>query len=685
MKARVIMGNVKTTPLFQGKIDGLLHGGDYNPEQWLDRPDILEEDIRLMKEAGVNTATLGVFSWSVLEPQEGCYDFGWLSKIVDDLYQNGIYTVLATPSAARPAWLDEKYPEAMRVAADGRRNHHGVRHNHCLSSNVYREKVRQIVGGLVENVARHPGVILWHISNELGGACWCESCCLRFTEYLRNYFDNDIDKLNHAWWTTFWSHRYSSFEQVEPPWPNGETSIQGLHLAWKRFITWNMNDYLMFEANLLRSLTPEIPVTTNFMRLYDGLDYSLMAGGLDIISWDTYPEWCNDYETLFDTAASSAFDHAVMRGLKPHRPYLLMESTPSLVNWHPYNTLKRPGVHMLSSLQAIAAGSDSVQYFQWRKSRGSYEQYHGAVVDHLGRSDTRVFREVAQVGDILKKLAPVTGSLGSAKAAVLFDWDNRWAIQDMAALSKDKKNYEETCRGWYKLFARSGIPADVVSPLSDLSCYDLVVAPMLYMIKPGVAASLEAFTRKGGQLIATYLMGYVDENTLNWLGGFPGDGLTNLFGLYSEEIDSLYPGSKNAVDIGGKLYEARDFCEILKVQDAQVLGAYAKDFYAGTPAVTRRGNAWYIAARLSLEGNAAVLSLACKAAGLTPQPLPQGVEYHYRQGESQGFSFYLNWTDDEVDLPSVPVGVDLTSGERTEGCLKLAAHSAAVIAHLPGA
>ncbi len=671
---------MKTAPLFAGKINGILHGGDYNPEQWLDRPDILAEDIRLMKEAGINSATLGIFSWSVLEPYEGQYHFEWLREIVDNLYQNGIYTILATPSGARPAWLDEKYPDAMRVAADGVRDHHGMRHNHCPSSFAHREKVRLLLRGLAKNIGNHPGVILWHISNEFGGECWCEHCRNRFTEYLRQYFENDIEKLNHEWWTTFWSHRYTSFEQVAPPWPNGETSILGLNLAWKRFTTWNMNNYMMFEADLLRALTPGIPVTTNFMRLYGGLNYEVMAQGLDVISWDAYPQWGNHYESIFDTAAAYTFDHAVMRSFKHDRPFLLMESTPSLVKWQAYNKLKRPGVHKLSSLQAVASGSDSVQYFQWRKGRGAFEQYHGAVVDHLGHANTRVFGEVAEVGEILKKLAPVAGSLSKAKAAVLFDWDNRWAIEDMAGLSQEKKQYEETCRLWYKFFVENGIPADVVNPASNLDSYDLLVAPMLYMLKKDVSVNLKSFTERGGQLIATYLTGYVNENTLNWLKGFPGDGLTQVFGLYSEEIDTLYPGQTNAVELDGSLYEAKDFCEILKIQDAEVMGTYQEDFYAGTPAVARKGNAWYVGARLTEEGNAAILRMACEKAGIPMQKLPHGVEYQYREGSNGKFAFYLNWTEQPVTITLPQAGIDLICGEEAVGTLTLSAYGAAVIA-----
>lgn len=361
------------------QIGGIMHGGDYNPEQWLDRPDILEEDIRMMKKAGMNCATLGVFSWSTYEPREGEFHFAWLHDIMDKLYANGIYTILATPSGARPAWLDEAYPECRRVDSYGVREHHGVRHNHCMSAPVYRKKVSVIVNKLVDEFGNHPGLLMWHISNEFGGECYCPHCVKRFQDYLAEKFDHDIEKLNKAWWTTFWSHTYNDFSQIEPPYRNGEFSIMGLNLEWKRFTTWNMTDYMKAEIAILKERTPQIPVTTNFMKEYDGLDYHKMQQPLDVVSWDSYPRFHNDEESFSDTMTENAFDHAMIRCLKKEQPFMLMESAPGLVNWHPFNKMKRPGVHRLASLQAVALGSDTVQYFQWRKGRGSFEQYHGRL------------------------------------------------------------------------------------------------------------------------------------------------------------------------------------------------------------------------------------------------------------------------------------------------------------------
>lgn len=668
------------------QIDGLLHGGDYNPEQWFDRPDILKEDIRMMKKAGMNSATLGVFSWSAYEPNEGEYHFEWLTDCINRLYENGIYTILATPSGAKPAWLDEKYPEALRVDSYGIRYHHGVRHNHCMSSMIYREKVKNIVTKLHEAVGDHPGVILWHISNEFGGECYCPLCVKRFQTYLKAQFEGDITKLNNAWWTSFWSHSYNSFEQIEPPYSNGEYSVMGLKQEWRRFTTWNMTDYMHFEIDLLKKLTPQRPVTTNFMQLYEGLDYRRMVERLDMISWDSYPCLHNDYENLSDTMARNAFDHAVMRCMKKDRPFMLMESAPGLVNWHPYNKLKRPGIHRLFSLHALACGSDTVQYFQWRKGRGSYEQYHGAVVDHLGTDDTRIFREVEALGEELRKLKEISGSLIKAKAALILDWDVIWAIEDMRGLSDETKRYTDTCAEMYTTLLKLGMDVDVINQTDSFEGYGVIVAPMLYMLKPEVAERMTKFVEEGGELLATYLTGYVDKDTLCFLGGFPGDGLKNLFGVISEEIDTLYPSDRNGVMFdNGKSGEVKDYAEILRVEDAHILGTYTSDFYKDQPAVTvkkkGKGHAYYVGGRLSSECMRDLFVTMAETAGITMKSLPEGVEYHVRQNDERQYEFYINMQDENRTVTDVN-GQNMLTGETVKGDLEMAPYGVAVIANL---
>lgn len=667
------------------KIPVLLHGGDYNPDQWLDRPDILEEDIKMMKKAGVNTATVGVFSWSALEPQEGNFQFGWLHDIMDKLYENGIYTVLATPTGARPAWMDEKYPSVLRVEKDGRRNHHSGRHNHCMSSLEYRALVEKMDTKLAQEFGSHPGLILWHISNELGGECYCDSCKKRFQEYLREKYHNNIEELNKQWWTSFWSRRFDSFEQIEPPYDNGEHSILGLNLDWKRFNSWNMKDYLAFERRILKKYTPQVPATANFMKLFEQLDYVDLAKEIDIISWDGYPSWNNDYETPADTAAELSFDHAVMRSLKKDKPFMLMESTPSLVNWHSVNKLKRPGILRASSIQTIGCGSDTVQYFQWRKGRGAAEQFHGAVVDHLGRDDTRVFKEVSEVGELLKKLAPVTGSRVASKAAVLFDWSNRWAIKDMQGMAHDTKNYEKEVRKFYNIYLKKGINADIVFPLEDLSSYSLVVLPMYYAVSKEAGAWLKEYVKNGGTVVATYLTAYVNENTLAYLGGFPGAGLGEVFGLYAEELDTLYPTDSNAVLMkDGNKAIVKDYCELIKLTGAEVLGTYESDFYAGMPAVTvhsyGNGKAYYIGTRMEEEDLIKFFTPIWSECGIKEKELPEGVEYLARTAEDGStFDFYVNYNAMPVTVQLSKDGTNLLNGEAVSGKVEILPFNAVVV------
>lgn len=640
--------------IFFPQVNGILHGSDYNPDQWLDRPDILEKDIELMKKAKMTSMSLGIFSWSAYEPTEGEFHMDWLKDIMDKLYENGIYTILATPSGARPAWLDEKYPECMRVGADDHRAHHGVRHNHCMSSPKFREKTSIIINKIIDTVGKHPGLAMWHLSNEFGGECFCPLCKKKFQDYLANKFDNDINKLNKAWWTGFWSHTYNDFSQIEPPYLNGEFSVMGLNLEWKRFTTWNTTDYMKSEIDIIRKRTPNIPITTNFMQLFPGLDYRVMAKELDVISWDSYPVFHNNYETMADTMAHNSFDHAVMRSLKKNQPFMLMECAPGLVNWHEYNKLKRPGVHKLFSTQAVACGSDTVQYFQWRKSRGSFEQYHGAVVDHIGTDDTRVFKEVAEVGAMLDSLSNVKGTIVKPKAALIFDWDNMWAIDNMRGLSDKTKNYAKTCIQIYHEFLKLGIDMNVVASDDNLDDYNVVIAPMLYMLRPGASDNLKAFVKRGGQLMATYLTGYVDDNTLCYLGGFPGDGLSELFGVISEEIDTYYDSDENSATFtDGHKAIIHDYAEILRVSDTNILAKYDKDFYAGTPAITcknfGKGKAYYVGARIDMDSMSGLFKTMLKETNTKYLTLPAGIEYHKREDESgKAIEFYLNVTENEI-------------------------------------
>lgn len=308
----------KYSPI-SSKAPVMLHGADYNPEQWLKYPEILREDIRLMKLANCNVMSVGIFSWVSLEPEEGVFTFDWLDSVLDSFAENGIYAFLATPSGARPAWMSEKYPEVLRVERNRVHNLHGFRHNHCFTSPVYREKTAILNAKLAERYSQHPAVIGWHISNEFGGECHCDLCQNAFRDWLKVKYNNSLDEVNHAWWATFWSHTYTSWTQIESPAPHGETQVHGLNLDWRRFVSERTIDFCQHEINVVRPHNPALPITTN-MHMIDGIDYRELAKILDVVSWDAYPEW--HYTEDGDDArlaAWTAMHYDLMRSFKRNR------------------------------------------------------------------------------------------------------------------------------------------------------------------------------------------------------------------------------------------------------------------------------------------------------------------------------------------------------------------------------
>jgi beta-galactosidase len=649
----------KEISVFNNKVNGLLHGGDYNPDQWLKYPEVLKEDVRLMKLANCNCVSINIFGWSAVEPEEGKYTFEWLDEIMDDMAENNIHVILSTPSGARPAWMSEKYPEILRVNGDRSKNIHGQRHNHCFTSPVYRQKTYEINKLLAERYKDHPSLIMWHISNEYNGECHCDFCQEAFRSWLKKKYDNDLEKLNEAWWTGFWSHKFNSWSQIESPSEKGEIFVHGHNLDWKRFVTDQTIDFYKNEIVPIREITPDIPITTNFMGTYAGLDYFKFAKEVDITSWDCYPTWHANFESISELAASTGFVHDIYRTFKGGLPFLVMENTPSLVNWHDTNKLKRPQMHLLSSMQALAHGADSVLYFQWRKGRGASEKFHGAVVDHCGHENTRVFKEVSEVGAVLNKLKEIQGSITKSEVAIIYDVENRWAIEDLQGLKKYKKRYEETCKENYKVFWENGISVDVINMDSDISNYKLVVAPMLYMIRPKVAERINEFVKNGGTLVTTYLSGIVDENDLCFLGGFPGP-LREVTGIWAEEIDSLYDNEVNYIEFKERQnglknsYKVKDYCDLIHAETAEIIGVYKDDFYAGRPALTvnnyGKGKAYYIAARTEEDFNNDFYSKLINELNIKSViggNLPKGVTAQMRCNKDNKYVFLMNFNEEE--------------------------------------
>lgn len=585
------------------KIDNigkLLHGGDYNADQWLDRPEILQEDVRLMKKAGVNAVTLGIFSWSSLEPEEGVYTFEWLDQIMDTMYENHIYVVLATPSAGKPPWMVKKYPDIMRTNNRRQRLLYGERENQCNSNAIFREKVRLMDEKLGERYGNHPALILWHISNEMYGICHCEDCQRNFRKWLKNKYQT-IDRLNAEYWSSFWSHTYRDWDELESPSPNGETAMHGLALDYQRFYSDLSIDFLKMEIDAVKKYNPEIAVTTNMFHFNCGIDYGKLASILDVVSWDSYPRWHSgpDKGSEWKVGVKAALGYEVSRSLKK-QPFLLMETTPSTTNGMDVARLKRPGVHMLCAMEAVACGADSVQYFQWRQSRGAYEKFHGAVLTHNGSENTRVFREVEQVGKRLAELSHLKNAETKSKVALIFDWNNMRGLEEQKSLRNVDRDFEDIILEHYEALLKNYVSVDVIAQDCDYSGYQMIVAPMLYLFLPGTGEKIRRFVQNGGTFVLTFYSGLVNENDLAY-ECFPPYSLNDVFGVRSEEVDSFGDEEKNSFFWQGKEYGIRRYCDLVQLGDAEVLAAYESDFYAGMPAVTRKrygeGTAYYMAAR----------------------------------------------------------------------------------------
>lgn len=630
---------------YSDKVDKIVYGGDYNPEQWPE--EIWEEDMRLFKEAGIDIVTLNVFSWAAIQPSEEEYDFSRLDKIMDMVRENGLKVCLATSTGAHPAWMAKHHPDILRVDFEGRKHKFGGRHNSCPNSQAYRKYSVRLAQKLAERYMDYGNIVAWHISNEYGGECYCENCEQAFRDWLKEKYQT-IGELNRVWNTSFWGHTFYDWDEIVLPNALSEhfeyerSMFQGITLDYKRFNSDSILNCYRMEYDAVKAITPDIPVTTNLMGFYPMLDYQKWGRYMDVVSWDNYPE-------ADTTPAEIAMQHDLMRGVGGGKPFLLMEQTPGVTNWHAYCALKRPGVMRLWSYQAVAHGADSVMFFQMRRSIGACEKYHSAVIDHVGNGETRVFKETAALGRELKKLGGIMlGASVDAKAAIYFDWDNWWALTCTAGPTQDL-DYRAQILDYYQALHALNIPVDIVGAGDDLSRYKLLIAPLLYMTKTRYDEKVRRFVKDGGIFVTTFFSGIVDENDLVITGGYPGR-LRDILGIWAEETDALPKDKENCFDYHGASYTAKLLCDLVHPEGAKALGAYQKDFYAGMPAVTvnefGRGKAYYVATRSDADFYRQFLKDLCGECGVTPLlKHAEGVEVTARENENGRFLFLLNHGD----------------------------------------
>ncbi|MFF7376735.1 beta-galactosidase [Streptomyces massasporeus] len=658
----------------------LAFGGDYNPEQWPE--SVWQEDVRLMREAGVTLVSVGIFSWALLEPSPGRYDFGWLDRLLDLLHEHGIRVDLGTPTVVPPVWFYRAHPEALPVTAEGVRYAFGSRAAICHSNADYREAAASITRRLAERYGDHPALAMWHVHNEYGvpvSACYCASCAAHFRRWLATTYGT-VDAVNEAWGTAFWGQRYGDFEDIDPPRLTPAAVNPAQALDYKRFADATMRENFVMERDILHRLSPGVPVTTNFMTALsqcDSVDYWAWGREVDLVT--------NDHYLITDgrrTHVNLAMAADLTRSVAGGAPWLLLEHSTSGVNWQPRNPAKAPGQMARNSLAHVARGSEGALFFQWRQSRRGAEKFHSAMVPH-GGTDTRVWREVVELGASVEALSEIRGTRTEADVAVLWDWHSWWA-QNLDWRPSVDHEARERADAFYEALYDRHLTVDFAHPEADLSRYPLVVVPALYLMTEAAGRNLKAYVENGGTLVVSYFSGIVDEHDAVHEGAYPGP-LRDVLGLTVEEFSPLLPGERVRVTgPDGTELTADVWTEFVVPRGAETVLTYADGLTAGRPAVTRHrlgeGTAWYVSTRLGADGLDALLGRAGEDARLTPRAdVPRDVEVVRRTGASGTYLFAVNHTASDVKVPLEAAGTELLTGEPATGRLAVPAGAVRVV------
>jgi len=663
-----------TPERFAWPTDGLSYGGDYNPEQW--SREVWREDVRLMREAGVNIVSLGIFAWAALEPEPGRYDWGWFDEIIELLAENGVAVDLATPTAAPPQWLLAAHPEILPVDADLRQQWPGGRLGWCPSSPVFRDYAVGIASALAERYGTHPAVRLWHVSNELGGGngrCYCDVSAAAFRRWLERRYET-VDRLNRAWGTPFWGHQYGSFDQVLPPRGSDATHDPGLALDFERFSSDELLAHFDAEKAAIEQFST-VPVTTNFMvnRGPDVVDYARWADHVAVVANDHYTIGADAFRE-----EELAFAADRMRGISRDRePWLLMEHSTSAVVWQPRNRAKAPGEMARNSLAHVARGSDGALFFQWRASDAGSEQFHSGMVPHAG-TDSKVWREVVELGAALGALRELQGTrVEPARVAVLVDNEAAWAFSQGLKPS-NHLNYADQPRRWHRAFWNRSVLVDVIPPWTDLTAYDLVIVPNLFLVSDADAARIAAVAERGGTVVVGYLSGIVDETNRVRLGRYPG-AFREVLGASSDEFFPLMHEETHALDDGATV---STWTEPVRADEASVIARYDSGPLSGTPAITRRavgdGAAWYVPTLLDEADAARYADRLIDELALEPAAdVPPGVEAVRRVGGETSYLFLINHTDDDVEVATS--GAELLTGAQAGPALVVPAGRVRVV------
>ncbi|MFJ8981782.1 beta-galactosidase [Streptomyces sp. NPDC102282] len=642
----------------------ILFGGDYNPEQWPE--EVWADDVRLMKEAGVNSVTVGVFSWAIIEPRPGAREFGWLDRLLDLVHAHGIGVVLATPTSSPPPWMGSLHPETLPRAEDGSLVNYGSRQHFCPSSPVYRRYAAALTEDLAARYADHPALTVWHINNEYCTHCWCDETATHFRRWLASRYTT-LEALDEAWGTAFWSQRYDTWAEVLPPRSAQYMRNPAQELDFKRFTSDALMECYTAERDIVARHTPHIPVTTNFMPLWSGQDAWAWSEQEDIVSVDVYPDPSDPRAGQYNAMLAD------MTRSQAGGPWMVMEQAAGTVNWRPVNHPKPAGLNRLWSLQSVARGADALCYFQWRQSRQGAEKFHSAMLGHAGEHG-RTFQEVKRIGAELALLGPeVSDTTVSAEVAVLHDWDAWWS-STQGGRPSSLVSYPELVQAWHRGLWESGISTEFARPGADLSAYRMVLVPQLQLLADAAVDNLVAYVRGGGTLVCGFFTGVTDVDDRIRPGGMDGR-LRELFGIRT--VHEWWPLDADAtVECDG--FRGTLWSEELEPDgSAETVASYRGGELDGLPAVLRKGTAWYVSTLPEPGSLRALLGRAADGAGVRPvlEELPAGVEA-VRRGD---LLFLLNHGRSPASVKLPGRRLDVLTGDATDGVVELGRYGVAVL------
>jgi len=682
------------------KNNGIIFGGDYFPEQWPEKT--WQEDIRLMKQANVNMVSIGIFSWALIQPDENTFIFDGLDKIMDMLAANNIDACLGTATAAQPNWLSRQYNDMLFVRENGEQVPYGSRQTYCINSPIYRQAIRKLSKEMATHYKGHKALAMWHINNEYANKnsmCFCKNCEKAFHVWLQKKYGT-IENLNESWGTIFWSEKYSCWDEINTPRASAGGRNATKLLDYKRFLSESFFTLYLEEYDIIRRITPDVPITTNFEGDWTKFDHYLFRNHIDVASLNFYPDPGNP-----DSRKWAAMRHTMMRSLLG-KPFMVMEQAPSQVDWYPVNVPKPPGLMRLWSYQALAHGSDSVMYFQWRASKKGAEKYHSGMIPHFGEN-SRVFDEISSLGNELKKIKDIAGAGIESRIALILDNDSWWSVDSpygKGTKSLDNEvfwsangqpfptvlvSYFGELEYYFNAFYDLNVPVDIIPVNYDFSKYKIIVAPLLHMVKPGFKEAIENFVKNGGTFITTYFTGVIDESVGVFLGGYLGP-LKDLLGIKVEEFYPLPPGGKNEMKMTGtnknfrKKYGCSIWCDIAHATSAKTLATFAKGYYSGSPAFTENqfgsGKAYYVATRPDKAFMKDFLLKVASAQNIEASPLPEGIELVTRSKDNQNYSFYLNHNQSTMRI-RLPKGKyeDLLTGNIYQNNLTLPKYGVSIL------